>query len=262
LDSQIQNASSTSTNAYKDLAANLTIAVTPQISSEGLITLDVLVNFEQFTSPANQNDVTSGNRTKKAISTSVIMGNNEVLALGGLIQDTVQDTVTKVPILGDIPILGNLFKNTVKESQRTSLLILILPEIIPTRSDADKITEDRILDTKAVFYGEVKQRDPLLRWFFKDQVRHGEGIIDDFVELKDKYIDESQYVRIEKPERLKKSPLNSLIDHLDDNDEPKIPANKLPMTPQANPSSQIMQMAQARFGVIDTKNNKDQEKAG
>lgn len=259
LDSQIQNGSATATNAYKDMAANLTIAVTPQISDEGLVNLDVVVNYEQFTAPSGQNTLASGNRSQQTVTTSVIVGNNEVLALGGLIQDTEKDTITKVPILSDIPIFGNLFTNTVKTTERNSLLVLIMPEIIPTKNDAiaDNFTEDKILDTKAVFYGETKQRDPFLRWFFKHTVKHGESVINDFMDLKDKYIDESQYVRIEKPERLKKK-ANSLVAHVESKGEARDPAEN----PSPDPSSQIMQMAQAHYGVIDDKNKKAQEKTG
>lgn len=257
LDSQIQNGSGTATNAYKDMAANLTIAVTPQISGEGLVTLDVVVNYEQFTAPEGQNSLSSGNRSQQTVTTSVIVGNNEVLALGGLIQDTVQDTVTKVPILSDIPIFGNLFTNTVKTTERNSLLVLIMPEIIPTKNDevADNFTEDKILDTKAVFYGETKQRDPFLRWFFKDTVKHGESVINDFMDLKDKYMDDSQYVRIDKPERLKKK-ANSLVAHVENKKDAEGEG------PLQEPSSQIMQIAQAHYGVIDDKNKKAQEKTG
>ncbi len=261
LDSQIQNSGNT-VGAYKDMSANLTINVTPQISSkDGLISMDVLVNYEQFTGPDNQNLVASGNRTRKAVNTSVVMANNEVLALGGMIQDTVQDTVTKVPILGDIPILGNLFKNTIKQTSRTSLLVLIMPEVISSTSDAiaDRITEDKILDTKAVFYGEAKQRDPFLRWFFKDQVPHGETIIDEFVDLKNKYIDESQYARIEKPERLKKIVPQSLMDHMEESKE--IAAKKEHATHAIEPSSKIMKMVEARYGSINKKPKQDQETA-
>ncbi len=255
VDAVIQNGSAVSTNAYKDLAANLTVSVTPQISVDGLITLDVVVNYEQFTSPdTDQNYIPAGNRTKKTVNTSVIMSNNEVLALGGLIQDTVTDTITKVPILGDIPILGNLFKNIVKTSERSSILVLIVPEIIPTENDevADNFTEDKILDTKAVFYGDTKQRDPLLRWFFKDNVQHGEAVIDDFVGLKDKYIDESQYARLEKPKRLTKSSKSSLMNHMQDqeHENPK-PEPRKERLPEQVPTAQVEQMVRARFGSKD-----------
>ncbi|MBY0110053.1 MAG: hypothetical protein K2X90_03015, partial [Candidatus Babeliaceae bacterium] len=251
VDSVIQNGSAVETNAFKDLAANLTVSVTPQVSVDGLITLDVVVNFEQFTtSETNQNDISSGNRTKKTVNTSVIMSNNEVLALGGLIQDTVTDVITKVPILGDIPILGNLFKNIVKTAARSSILVLIVPEIIPSDSDeiADNFTEDKILDTKAVFYTENNERDPLLRWFFKNNGRHGEIVIDDFINLKDKYIDESQYERLEKPSRLKKISKASVIDHIHDNENQNpVPEQKKEITAQI-PSAQVEQMVRARFG--------------
>ena len=257
LDSQINNGTASTVGAYKDLAANLTVSVTPQISVDELITLDVVVNYEQFTSTdTNQNDLSSGNRSKKTVNTSVIMRNNEVLALGGLIQDTVTESVTKVPILGDIPILGNLFRNNVKETERSSILVLIVPEIIPTDSDdiADNFTEDKILDTKAVFYGETKQRDPLLRWFFKDNSGHGEAVIDDFVGLKDKYIDESQYARIEKPKRLRKSSKSSLMNHVQEQEnETTLPSQKkeTPL-PDKVPTAQVEQMVRARFGSADT----------
>ncbi len=251
VDSVIQNGGAVATNAYKDLAANLTVSVTPQISVDGLITLDVVVNFEQFlTADTNQNNISSGNRTKKTVNTSVIMSNNEVLALGGLIQDNVTDIITKVPILGDIPIFGNLFKNIVKTATRSSILVIIIPEIIPSDSDevADNFTEDKILDTKAVFYDEAKERDPLLRWFFKNSGRHGEIIIDDFITLKDKYIDESQYERLEKTSRLKKISKGSLIDQVVDKENQKPTPNEKKEAPAQVPSAQVEQMVRARFG--------------
>lgn len=248
VDSVIQNGGGASTDAYKDLAANLTVSVTPQISTDGLITLDVIVNYENFTLPVgslggNQNIIAAGNRTRQNVNTSVIMTNNEVLALGGLIQDTVQESVTKVPILGDIPILGNLFKNTTKSASRSSILILIIPEIIPTEVDAvaDNMTEDKVLDTKAVFYAEKKERDPVLRWFFKDTVKHGEAVIDEFVSLKDKYIDESEYVRESKPARLKRGRTSSLMHHVKatEDTEPEPIKSKAKSSPERDSRVQI-----------------------
>jgi hypothetical protein len=133
-----------------------------------------------------------------------------------------------------------------------------VPEVIPTESDevADNFTEDKILDTKAVFYGERNQRDPLLRWFFKDNVRHGEAVIDDFVNLKDKYIDESQYARIEKPTRLKKSSKSSLMQHIQEREhEGPTPEQKRGPLPEQIPTAQVEQMVRARFGSNENKNS-------
>lgn len=236
IDSTIQNGSATTTNGFKDLSAALTLNVTPQISHDGLISLDVLINFEQFTSPNDsETSSTSGNRSRQAVQTSVIMGNNEVLALGGLVQETINETITKVPVLGDIPILGNLFKNTTKEVLRTSLLVLILPEVIPANNDAiaNKITEQKILDTKTVFFEPEQQRDPLLRWFFKDKISRGQAIVEDFEGISDRYIDESQYSRNDRPARLNKQDdvRSELLSFFDDTLSPETRPTSPPTTP-------------------------------
>ena len=216
IDSNISNGTASGTNTYKDLAANLTVNITPQISQDGLINLDVLIKFEQFTSNTqNQNDPTAGNRTVKSVRTSVIVGNNEVLALGGLVRDDVEEFVTKVPILGDIPIIGNLFKNSSKIVTRTSLLVLILPEIIPSNTEdiADRITEDKVLEAKSTYFEEAPQRDPITRWFFNtDKKTTQDTAIDDFMSLQDKYIDESMYDRVTNPPK-KREPFggNSIL---------------------------------------------------
>ena len=89
-------------NSFDDLSAKLEVFVVPLISIDGQVTLEVRVKLEQFTESAQA----SGNRTIKEVKTSVIVADNEVLALGGLIRDNVSETQTKVPILGDIPLLG------------------------------------------------------------------------------------------------------------------------------------------------------------
>ncbi len=70
------------------------------------------------------------NRTERKIKSSVIVADNEVLALGGLIKETVRENESRVPLLGSIPLLGWFFKNRSKTIERTSVLVLILPEII------------------------------------------------------------------------------------------------------------------------------------
>ena len=91
-----------------------------------MVTLNVYVELTQFTST----DPNNANRLVRKVSTEALLANKEVLALGGLIQDTKNETTYKVPFLGDIPLLGWLFKNKSTYIERTSLLILIAPEII------------------------------------------------------------------------------------------------------------------------------------
>lgn len=175
---------------YGSLAANLEVKITPQVSLEGLITLDVAVELDQFTNAADQTD---GNRTEKTIQTAVIVNNNEVLALGGLIKDTENNTQTGVPILQDIPIIGWLFKNKTKQILRSSLLVLIAPEVIPPEMPelARQFTQTKLSDTKSML-NDVKQatplRDPIHRWFFKDNKDEQSVIVNDFFDEEARYV--------------------------------------------------------------------------
>jgi len=72
----------------------------------------------------------------KHVKTTALVENGGTVVLGGLFQQTDTDVVDKVPFLGDIPFLGNLFKSTTRVSQKTELLIFITPRIITDRTAA------------------------------------------------------------------------------------------------------------------------------
>jgi type II secretory pathway component GspD/PulD (secretin) len=71
---------------------------------------------------------------------TVLVQNNKTVVLGGLIDTNVIETVTKVPILGDIPFLGWLFKRTSSQEEKTNLLIFINPTIIKSPEDLERVT--------------------------------------------------------------------------------------------------------------------------
>lgn len=189
------------TESFGDISANLSVSITPQISYEGFITLDVVVTDNLF----NSTDQSSGNRIEKEVRTSVILANNEVLALGGIIKDTFSETESKVPILGDIPWIGWLFKNKEKSTVRSSLLILIAPEIIPT-GDArisNEVTAAVLADaheTMATTQSHAKAMDPVHRWFFNDQVDQGDKMLQEFIQKERRYLIPNQE-EIESPKK-------------------------------------------------------------
>ncbi len=177
--------------AQGDLSADLRVIVTPQISYDDMITLNVYVELTQFINSTSQT------RLSKQVSTEALLANKEVLALGGLIQDTINETVNKVPILGDIPLLGWLFKYKTKQIDRSSLLILICPEIIkPYEPEtAEAFTFSKISDAKDTLFrmhDRSERRDPIHRWFFYDHKDKEPSTIDKFVSTQQRYIDESQ----------------------------------------------------------------------
>jgi type IV pilus assembly protein PilQ len=106
--------------------ANLRLEVTPQITPEGNVILDVDVNKDSV-----GRSTTAGFAidTKHA-KTQVLVDNGGTVVIGGIYTLTERDEVNKVPLLGDVPVLGNLFKNKSRLSNKTELLIFLTPKVI------------------------------------------------------------------------------------------------------------------------------------
>lgn len=119
----------------------LILKVRPNINTNGLLTLDLSMEL----STAQQNtlsNVSSPIISMQKIDTQIVASSNQTIILGGLMQTENDETKNKVPLLGDIPLLGTLFSNTSKTKTNTELVILIKPIIITKADEATKITED------------------------------------------------------------------------------------------------------------------------
>lgn len=174
----------TTQSAFKDLSATLDVEITPQISSEGYVTLKILFGLSQFTDP--NVDSSNGNRTERKLETSVLLNSNQVLALGGLMREDVNETESRVPVLGSIPLVGWLFKNRTRVLTNTSILILIQAEVlypIANNPAAARITQDQFTDSRSLI-GELAEysgtRDPINRLFFHDRVDTMGQFVDQF----------------------------------------------------------------------------------
>jgi general secretion pathway protein D len=169
-------------NTFGDAPAKLEVAITPQINSDGMIILDIIVSLSQFVGAANPENAV---RTVREIKTKAIVTNKEVIALGGLVQNNIEDQQTKVPILGDIPILGWLFKNKQKTDTKSNLLVLISSRIIEPTADEDiiRFTQNHITDytdTANEMIYPSENRDPINRWFFAPPPLN-ESVTDEFI---------------------------------------------------------------------------------
>jgi general secretion pathway protein D len=119
----------------------LTLRFTPQITEGDLVRLNVfqeITNIAQ-TSVGNVNEV-GPTLTKRLLRNTVLAEDGQTVVLGGLISNNVQDTVSKVPLLGDIPGLGWLFKHRSTIESKTNLLIFITPRIIKDKDDLAAVT--------------------------------------------------------------------------------------------------------------------------
>ena len=127
-----QQATSSGATSVSFQKAQIRLQVTPQITPEGNVILDVEVNKDSIGQATSAGFAINTNHVK----TTALVENGGTVVLGGLFQQTEADTVDKIPFLGDIPFLGNLFKSTSKLVTRNELLIFITPRIITDRTAA------------------------------------------------------------------------------------------------------------------------------
>ena len=133
---------------YDFLDVGVVLNVTPRITSSGEVSMDVdqtandLQGFTSFGGPLiNQRQAT----------TTVSVKDGETIVLGGIIRSTLNVTENKVPLLGDIPLIGQLFKSSSKHTGKTELVVLLTPHIVRTAGEAQKLRaeEERRLSGSA-----------------------------------------------------------------------------------------------------------------
>ena len=138
-------ASSTATNptiqtSIQYRSVGIILKVKPTINTEGLLTLELTQEVSDLSKSTGVAD--SPIVDIRRINTSVVAAHGQTVALGGLMKEQKGVIERKVPLLGDIPLIGNLFKVTDKTTERTELLILVTPTILTKTDDATKITDE------------------------------------------------------------------------------------------------------------------------
>ncbi|UDM38543.1 type IV pilus secretin PilQ [Acinetobacter haemolyticus] len=107
-------------------SANLKLDVTPSITPEGKVSMELIINNDTLGALT-----AAGYRiNRNEIKTNVLVENGETIVLGGIYKESKSHAEKKVPFLGDIPVLGNLFKNTSRNNQKAELLIFVTPRIV------------------------------------------------------------------------------------------------------------------------------------
>ena len=119
----------------------ITLTVTPHINDGDSVVLDI---SQEVSSLSGLTAVASDLITnERKIQTKVLAQDNRVIVLGGLIKDDIQDGSQKIPLLGDIPFLGRLFRTDAVKVTKTNLLIFIRPTIIRDDADMEGATADK-----------------------------------------------------------------------------------------------------------------------
>lgn len=125
-----QQATSSGATSIAFRKANLKLEVTPQITPDGNVILDVDVSKDSVGTETRAGFAID----TKHVKTQVLIDNGGTVVIGGIFQQTERNTVNKVPLFGDLPVVGNLFKNTAATNDKTELLIFLTPRVL-----ADKI---------------------------------------------------------------------------------------------------------------------------
>ncbi|MBN3768501.1 type II secretion system secretin GspD [Burkholderia sp. Se-20378] len=129
-------------NTYDRRDVGLTLHVKPQITDGGILKLQ-LYTEDSAVDTATSNSQTGPSFTKRSIQSTILADNGEVIVLGGLMQDAYNVSNSKVPLLGDIPWIGQLFRSESKQRKKTNLMVFLRPVIIADRGTAQEVTANR-----------------------------------------------------------------------------------------------------------------------
>jgi general secretion pathway protein D len=139
------------TYEYKDVGT--TLKITPQINQEGLVRLKI---FQENITLKKGTEEYRPTTLKRSAETTVIVKDNNTVVIGGIIGESSEVGNYKVPCLGDIPVMGWLFKSMSRTRNKTNLFVFLTPHVIESPSDAQKIYEEKKEEVDKIQEGSVK----------------------------------------------------------------------------------------------------------
>jgi general secretion pathway protein D len=120
------------------------LRITPQITEGDHVKLDIYQEISQVKNQSDALTISLGPTiTKRSTKTAVVVKDNQTVVIGGLIQEQNEDQITKVPFLGDIPLLGYLFQAKHAEKTKTNLIVFLNPHVVKEPERLAEITEDK-----------------------------------------------------------------------------------------------------------------------
>ena len=137
--------SSTTVNPFQTISrqdVGLTLRIKPQISEGGTVRMQIYQESSSVVASTASN--AAGPTTKKrSIETSALVDDGAIIALGGLVEDSYASTTEKVPLLGDVPVLGHLFRYDTRQRTKTNLVVFLRPKILRDAESYQSLTVDR-----------------------------------------------------------------------------------------------------------------------
>ncbi|MBF0100988.1 MAG: type II secretion system secretin GspD [Desulfobacterales bacterium] len=150
---------------YKDVG--IMLKVTPHINKDRMIRLDIsqeVNKLDQLATGSTQGDRPT--TLSRKFNTTVIVKDKRTIVIGGLIDDSFTDTQYKIPCLGDIPVLGWLFKSLLKSREKTNLLVFLTPHVIESPEESETLSTEKKASIDAIKEGIIplnhKQSDGII----------------------------------------------------------------------------------------------------
>lgn len=157
-------------NAFRTIQrqnVGIELEVKPQINAGNQVKLQIRQEVSSIVGPVSD-DFNELIINKREVETTVTVKDREIIALGGLLDDNERRTIQKIPFLGDIPIIGELFKSRGKERTKTNLMVFIRPTILRTAEDAQAIAARRYNYVRAAQIEFNPKREPSLDAIVRD----------------------------------------------------------------------------------------------
>ena len=120
----------------------LTLRVKPQISENGTVKMAIYQEVSSIDA-STKKDTNGPTTNKRSIESNVLVDDGSIVVLGGLMQDEYSGSADKVPLMGDLPVVGNLFKSENRTRKKTNLMVFLRPVVVRDAADADAITAGR-----------------------------------------------------------------------------------------------------------------------
>jgi len=149
--------------SYQREDVAITLKVTPQINESNFVTLEVFQEVQEVEEDNQGLDASSAGfiTSKRSAETTVVVRDNQTVVIGGLIGNTETEVETKVPILGDLPLLGLLFRGQRNSSRKTNMLIFLTPHIVDAPEDLEEVYRIKWAQRQEYikrFYGKGRDR--------------------------------------------------------------------------------------------------------
>jgi len=136
----------------------MTLKLKPSINEKGRVKIKIEVGLEDL---ASMSETMGPTTTKRAIKTTVMGSNGSRIAIGGLLRENEIEDTEKVPVLGELPILGHLFRNTKNAKAKTNLMVVITPHILNDPEDIRRVFKKKLKDRSEYIremYGEESEQ--------------------------------------------------------------------------------------------------------